>query len=76
MLLINIWPIYDLPVRTEAGRKSTTRCISCCLAYSSSLEMEAVCSSDTLVDFKQTARCYIAEDSVLQLVKNQRNTQC
>jgi hypothetical protein len=25
ILLINIWPTYDLPVRTEAGRKSTTR---------------------------------------------------
>jgi hypothetical protein len=24
--LINIWLTYDLPVRTEASRKSTTRC--------------------------------------------------
>jgi hypothetical protein len=39
MLLINICPTYDLPVRTEAGRKSTTRCTldlpwvfaSCCV---------------------------------------------
>jgi hypothetical protein len=28
IMLINIWPTYDLPVRTEAGRKSTTWCIS------------------------------------------------
>jgi hypothetical protein len=27
ILLINIWPTYDLPVRTEVGRKSTTWCI-------------------------------------------------
>jgi hypothetical protein len=24
-MLINIWPTYNLPVRTEAGRKSITR---------------------------------------------------
>jgi hypothetical protein len=28
MLLINIWPTYDLSVRTEVGRKSTTKCIA------------------------------------------------
>jgi hypothetical protein len=26
MLLINIWATYDLSVRTEVGRKSTTKC--------------------------------------------------
>jgi hypothetical protein len=38
-MLINIWPTYDLPVRTEAGRKSTTRCILIfiCLKDSASL---------------------------------------
>jgi hypothetical protein len=38
IMLINILPTHDLPVRTEAGRKSTTRCtylltIACTLAY-------------------------------------------
>jgi hypothetical protein len=27
-MLISIWPTYDLSVRTEVGRKSTTKCIS------------------------------------------------
>jgi hypothetical protein len=27
MPLINTWPTYDLSVRTEVGRKSTTKCI-------------------------------------------------
>jgi hypothetical protein len=33
-----------------------------CLAYSSILKMEAICSSETSVDFQQTTRRYISED--------------
>jgi hypothetical protein len=35
-------------------------------AYSSTLKMEAICSSETSADFKRTTRRYIAEDTTLQ----------
>jgi hypothetical protein len=35
-----------------------------CLAYSVSWKMEAICSSETSVDFKWT-QCYFPEDSTL-----------
>jgi hypothetical protein len=38
-----------------------------CLAYSSILKMEAICSSETLVDFHPTTRRYIPEDITLFL---------
>jgi hypothetical protein len=34
-----------------------------CSAYSSTLKMEAICSSETSVDFQRTTRRYIPEDS-------------
>jgi hypothetical protein len=36
-----------------------------CSAYSSTLKMEAMCSSETSVDFQRTTRRYIPEDSTL-----------
>jgi hypothetical protein len=36
-----------------------------CLAYSSTLTMEAICSSETSVDFQRTARRYISKDRTL-----------
>jgi hypothetical protein len=36
-----------------------------CSAYSSTLKMEAICSSETSVHFQQTTRRYIPEDSTL-----------
>jgi hypothetical protein len=36
-----------------------------CLAYSSTLMMEVVCSSETPVDFQRTTLRYIAEDREL-----------
>jgi hypothetical protein len=36
-----------------------------CSAYSSTLKIEAICSSETSVDFQQTTRRYIPEDSTL-----------
>jgi hypothetical protein len=36
-----------------------------CLAYSSTLKMEATCSSETLADFQWTTRCYIPDDIIL-----------
>jgi hypothetical protein len=38
-----------------------------CLAYSSTLKMEATCSSEKSVDFQRATRCYIPEDRPLQL---------
>jgi hypothetical protein len=37
-----------------------------CAAYSTTLKMDAICSSETSVDFQRTTRCYIPEDSTLQ----------
>jgi hypothetical protein len=37
-----------------------------CSDYSSTLKMEAIYSSETLVDFQRTTRRYIREDSLLQ----------
>jgi hypothetical protein len=36
-----------------------------CSAYSSTLKMKAICSSETLVDFQRTTRRYISDDSTL-----------
>jgi hypothetical protein len=36
-----------------------------CSAYSSTLNIEAICSSETSADFQRTARHYIPEDSTL-----------
>jgi hypothetical protein len=34
-----------------------------CLAYSSALKMDVICSSEMLVDFYETTWCHISEDS-------------
>jgi hypothetical protein len=44
----------------KSGRKQVEK--EFCLAYSSTLKMEASCSSDTSVDFQRTTRRYITED--------------
>jgi hypothetical protein len=36
-----------------------------CLAYSSTLKMEATCSSEMSVDFYRTTRIYVPEDTTL-----------
>jgi hypothetical protein len=43
---------------------STTTLVSCS-PYSLTLKMEAICSSETLVDFQQTTFHYIPEDNTL-----------
>jgi hypothetical protein len=42
----------------QAGNKA-------CLAYSSTLKMDAICSSETSVDFHLTTQRYIPEDVIL-----------
>jgi hypothetical protein len=49
--------------RWQAERASRLRCS----AYSSTLKMEAICSSETSIDFQRTARRYIPEDSTLRV---------
>jgi hypothetical protein len=41
-----------------------------CLAYSSTLQMESMYSSETLVDFERSTWCYIPED------RNLSNQNC
>jgi hypothetical protein len=36
-----------------------------CLAYSSALKIEAICSSETSIDFHGTSRSYIPKDRTL-----------
>jgi hypothetical protein len=38
-----------------------------CLAYSWTLKMEAICSSETSVGFQRTTQLYVPEDSALQV---------
>jgi hypothetical protein len=43
--------------------------LASCLAYFSTLEMEAICYSETLNDFHQTTQHYIPEDRTLQCLR-------
>jgi hypothetical protein len=72
------WNVYEYPyigfmVLTAVVMKSTFFWL-CLLsafvlvsysAYSSTLKMEAICSSETSVDFQRATRRYIPEDSTL-----------
>jgi hypothetical protein len=42
-----------------------SRALVSCLAYTSTLKMEAICSSETSVDFQRATRRYIPEDRTL-----------
>jgi hypothetical protein len=46
-----------------------------CSAYSSTLKIEAICSSETSVDFERTTLRYIPEDSALRNVISQENVE-
>jgi hypothetical protein len=50
----------------KAGDKQS-RLLATCSAYSSTLKMEAICSSETSADFQRTTRRYIPEDSTLSI---------
>jgi hypothetical protein len=62
----DIMPCSPLEVNGRSGgsRRSvaTYFTLVSCLAYSSTLRMEATCSCETSVDFKRTTRRYITED--------------
>jgi hypothetical protein len=50
-----------------AGGKPAFMLVSC-LAYSSTLNMDTKCFSETSVGFRHITRCYMPEDRALQLV--------
>jgi hypothetical protein len=54
-------------VGQERRRRQAELCWLPCLAYSSTLKMEAVCFSEMLVGFHWTIRCYVPQDSTSQL---------
>jgi hypothetical protein len=49
--------------------------LASCSTYSSILKMEAICSSETWVDFQRTTRCYITEDRTLDTILVVGHTQ-
>jgi hypothetical protein len=51
----------------EAWGRERVELLDALLAYSSTLRMEATCSSETSVDFKPTTRRYISEGDILQV---------
>jgi hypothetical protein len=72
------------PLPTEQNLNFTSYIASAftqvsCLAYST-MKMEAICSSETSVDFQRTTRRYIPEDSTLHIAciiqTNERNNYC
>jgi hypothetical protein len=67
------WRIRQASSQHEASNMKIFACMfyTCftvvsCLTYSSTLKIEATCSSETSVDFQLTTRCYIPEDRTLQ----------
>jgi hypothetical protein len=51
------------PPSSGSKNKASAFKLVSCLAYSSTLKMEATCSSETSVDSERTARRYIPENS-------------
>jgi hypothetical protein len=57
--------------KNKPNKKPARKQVACrallvsCSAYPSTLKMEAICSSETSVDFQRTTRRYIPEDSIL-----------
>jgi hypothetical protein len=51
----------------KAGYKQSRAChLLSCMAYTSTLKMEAICSSESSVDFQRTTRRYITEYRTLR----------
>jgi hypothetical protein len=58
---------WDITPCRRNQRKATFPLVSC-LAYSSILKMEVICSSETSFDFQRTTWRYVAEDRTLLLL--------
>jgi hypothetical protein len=51
--------------RNQRESKWQAEFFASCSAYSSTLKMEAICSTETSIDIRRTTRRYIPEDSTL-----------
>jgi hypothetical protein len=51
--------------KNKPSKKPPALSLAYCSAYFSTLKMEAICSSETSVDFQRTTQRYIPEDSTL-----------
>jgi hypothetical protein len=49
------------------GKQSSAFMLVSCSAYISTLNMEAICASETSVDFQRFTRRYIPEDSTFRV---------
>jgi hypothetical protein len=78
-----VWHIIGIEVLTAMIMKSSIfRDISLCLppdftlvsclAYFSTLKLEATCSSETSVDFQRTKGRYIPEDTILRVADSSK----
>jgi hypothetical protein len=74
-MVVKTWIVVGFEVLTAVVMKSTVFwditpafMLVSCPSYSSTLKMEAICSSKKLVDFQQTTWRYIAEDSGWRVV--------
>jgi hypothetical protein len=61
-IFCRITPCSELKIKPRLPRAFR---LHSCLVYSSTIKMEASCSSETSVDFQQTTRRYISEDRTL-----------
>jgi hypothetical protein len=64
---------YYLQLQGPGIRQARYQCES--WAYSSTLKMEVICSSERSADFQQTAQHYVPEDNSLQLSEMSGTTQ-
>jgi hypothetical protein len=51
------------PIKKPTPKQVASRALVYFLAYSSTLKKEAICSSETSVEFERTTQRYIPEDS-------------
>jgi hypothetical protein len=58
--------IASRPSRMKFSLLAASFMLVSCLAYSSTLKMEAICSSKTSADFHRTTRRYIADNRTFQ----------
>jgi hypothetical protein len=62
----NVRPLLRKKGTNKQALLATCFTLASCLAYSSTLKIEATCSSETSVDFQWTTRRYIPENRTLQ----------
>jgi hypothetical protein len=65
-IFLDIMPCSPLKVGRRFGGSPPAFTLLSCSVYSSTLKMEAICSSETSVDFQRNTQRYIPEDNALQ----------